>query len=202
MIHKIGKKTVLLGLCINLIATVIFAVILSVSYKFRMFDNVLTTLLGYVVYLSIGITAFGFFMMWLFDRDMKDFMVCIAMGISAILGILICLRYEYITGAERFIASGILSVIGIVKHGNWFINFVVLGLLNLFYVVVAFRARNRSGIISLLLLCGFIYRVFSGMIFMHFLYLYGTIPVGFLILGFIGYIICAGTSLVEIKTEN
>ena len=177
MNYENRKKLALLGFGLNLLVNVLFILSLFVSL------NSMNTILNCGQYLSIGIAAFGYLLMWLSDKEMIDLLSCGATGIAAFLGL--------------------LNSVGIINTGSQFGSIIISAILSAFYIVLALRAKDFNIFISLLLVCAFIYQVFSGLFFVNFLY--GQVGLSFsliFLVWFIGYAICAGICFVEVKMED
>ena len=105
------------------------------------------------------------------------------------------------TGIAAFL--GLLNSVGIINTGSQFGNIIFSAILSAFYIVLALRAKDFNIFISLLLVCAFIYQVFSGLFFVNFLYAQVGLPFMLIFLvWFIGYAICAGICFVEVKMED
>lgn len=183
MSHENGRKLTLLGFGLNLLVNIVFILDLVVSNIFNLSNNIINTLLNYGQYLSIGVSALGFLLMWLTNKEMIDLLSCGATGISAFLGL--------------------LNSFGIINTGSQFGSIIFSAILSAFYIVLALRAKDFNIFISLLLVCAFIYQVFSGLFFVNFLY--AQVGLSFfpvLLIWFIGYAVCAGICFVEAKLEN
>lgn len=177
MNYETGKKFALLGFGLNLLVNVLFILSLFIPL------NAINTILNCGQYVSIGVAAFGFLIMWLADKEMIDLLSCGATGIAAFLGL--------------------LNSVGIINTGSQFGSILVSAILSAFYIVLALRAKDFNIFVSLLLVCAFIYQVFSGLFFVNFLYAQVGLPflLTFLV-WFVGYAICAGICFVEIKMED
>lgn len=183
MSYENGRKLTLLGFGLNLLVNIVFILDLVVSNVFHLSTNFINTLLNCGQYLSIGVSALGFLLMWLMDKEMINLLSCGATGIAAFLGL--------------------LNSFGIINTGSQFGNIIFSTILSAFYIVLALRAKDFNIFISLLLVCAFIYQVFSGIFFVNFLY--GRIGLPFFLvflIWFIGYAVCAGICFVEAKLEN
>lgn len=177
MNYENGKKLTLLGFGLNLLVNVLFILSLFVPL------NAMNTILSCGQYLSIGVAAFGFLLMWLADKEKIDLLSCGATGIAAFLGL--------------------LNSVGIINTGSQFGNIIFSAILSAFYIVLALRAKDFNIFISLFLVCAFIYQVFSGLFFVNFLYAQVGLPFLLIFLvWFIGYAICAGICFVEVKMEG
>lgn len=176
MNYENGKKLVLLGFGMNLFVNVLFILNLFILNSFN-------AILGCCQYLSIGIAALGFLLMWMVNRDVVDFLSCGATGVATLLGL--------------------LQSIGIITVYSQAGNIVVSGLVSAFYVALALRAVKSNMFITLLLICAFIYQVFSGSFFINFLYAKIGIPyLPVFAMWFVGYAVCAGICFLEVKIEN
>lgn len=177
MNYENGKKLILLGFGLNLLVNVLFILSLFIPL------NAINTILSCGQYLSIGIAAFGFLLMWLADKEMIDLLSCGATGIAAF--------------------WGLLNSMGIINAGSQLGSIIVSAILSAFYIVLALRAKDSNVFVSLLLVCAFIYQVFSGLFFVNFLYAQVGLPFFLIFLvWFIGYAICAGICFVEVKMED
>lgn len=183
MSYEDGRKLTNLGFGLNLIVNIVFVLDLVVSNVFHLSTNVINTLLNCGQYLSIGVAALGFLLMWLSDKEMIDLLSCGTTGIAAFLGL--------------------LNSVGIINTGNQFGSIIVSAILSAFYIVLALRAKDFNILISLLLVCAFIYQVFSGVFFVNFLYARIGLPFFLIFLvWFVGYAVCAGICFVEVKMED
>lgn len=177
MNYENGKKLTLLGFGLNLLVNVLFILSLFVSL------NAMNTILSCGQYLSIGVAALGFLLMWLTDKEMIDLLSCGATGITAFLGL--------------------FNSVGIINTGSQFGSIIVSTMLSVFYIVLAHRAKDFNIFISLFLVCAFIYQVFSELFFVSFLYAQvGLLFMLIFLVWFIGYAICAGICFVEVKMED
>ena len=82
MSYENGRKLTLLGFGLNLLVNILFILSLFISF------NAINTILSCGQYLSIGVAALGFLLMWLADKEMIDLLSCGATGIAAFLGLL------------------------------------------------------------------------------------------------------------------
>lgn len=161
----------------NLLVNVLFILSLFVSL------NAINTILSCGQYLSIGVATFGFLIMWLADKEMIDLLSCGATGIAAF--------------------WGLLNSVGVINTSSQFGSIIVSTILSAFYIVLALRAKDFNIFVSLLLVCAFIYQVFSGLFFVNFLYAQVGLPFFLIFLvWFVGYAICAGICFVEVKMED
>lgn len=177
MNYENGKKLTLLGFGLNLLVNVLFILSLFVSL------NAMNTILSCGQYLSIGVAALGFLLMWLTDKEMIDLLSCGATGIAAFLGL--------------------FNSVGIINTGSQFGSIIVSTILSVFYIVLAHRAKDFNIFISLFLVCAFIYQVFSELFFVSFLYAQvGLLFMLIFLVWFIGYAIYAGICFVEVKMED
>lgn len=183
MSYENGRKLTLLGFGLNLLVNIAFVLDLFVSNIFALSTNVINTLLNCGQYLSIGAAAVGFLLMWLSEKEMLDLLSCVTTGVSAFFGLLNCL--------------------GIINTGSQLGSIIISAILSAFYITLALRAKDFNIIIALLLVCAFIYQVFSGVFFVNFLYARLGLPFFLIFLvWFVGYAICAGLCFIEFKMED
>lgn len=173
MNYENGKKLTMLGFGLSLLISVAFLVIDVLNLS----ASVITTLLKCGQNLFIGTVAVGFLLMWTTEKKPLDLVSSVATGISAILGF--------------------LNVLGIINIGA----IVLSALFSAFYIVLAVRAKNFNIALTLLLVCAFIYRLFFGG-FMHLLLDWGISGLLFAIILDLGFIVCDGLCLAEVKTED
>ena len=177
-----GRKLTLLGFGLNLLVNIVFILDLVVSNVFNLSTNVINTLLNCGQYLSIGVSALGFLLMWLTDKEMINLLSCGATGISAFLGL--------------------LNSFGIINTGSQFGNIIFSVILSAFYIVLALRAKDFNIFISMLLMCAFVYQVFS-IVLVNFLFAKFGLPFFLIFLvWYIGYVFCAGICFLEVKMED
>lgn len=182
MNYENGKKLTMLGFGLSLLISVAFLVIdvLSLSASVDVLNlsvSVITMLLNYGQKLFIGTVAVGFLLMWMTEKKPLDLVSSVATGISAILGF--------------------LNVLGIINIGD----IVLSALFSAFYIVLAVRAKNFNIALTLLLVCAFIYRLF----FRGFMYLlldWGISELLLIIILNLGFVVCDGFCLAEVKTED
>lgn len=178
-----GRKLTRLGFGLYLIINIVFILDLVASNVIHLSTNVINTLLNCGQYLSIGVAALGFLVMWLSKKEMIDLLSCGATGVAAFLGL--------------------LNSVGIINTGSQVGSIIFSAILSAFFIVLALRAKNFNILISLLLVCAFIYQVFSGIFFVNFLYARIGLPFFLIFLvWFVGYAVCAGICYVEAKMEN
>lgn len=182
MSYENGKKLTLLGFGLNLLVNVIFVLELFVSNVFYVSTNVMSTLLNCGQYLSIGVAALGFLLMWLMDKEMINLLSCGATGMAAFLGLLDSFR--------------------IINTGSQFGGIIMSAILSAFYIVLALRAKDFNIFISMLLMCAFVYQVFS-IVLVNFLFAKFGLPFFLIFLVWnIGYVFCAGICFLEVKMED
>ena len=178
-----GKKLIVMGFGLNFLINIAFILDLVASNIFAYSTSIINTLLNCGQYLSIGIAALGFLMMWSASKDMLDLLSCGATGLAALLGLMSSFR--------------------MINTGNQIASIIFSAMLSAFYVVLALRARKINIMFSLILICAYIYQVFSGMFFVNFLY--GRLQMPFFIIfliWFVGYAACAGMCFIEVKNEK
>lgn len=183
MDYQSGKNIATIGFGCNLLVNVAFVIDLIFSNAFSVSTGMVNTLLNYGQYLSIGIAAAGFLIMWMFQRKALDLLSCGIIGLSVLLGLMNC--------------------IGLINSGSQMTSIFFSFMLSAFYIVLAIRAKKLNILFSLALLCAFIYQVFSGVFFVN--YLYYQIGLPFLlvfVIWFLGYTVCSGLCFLEIKIEK
>ena len=183
-----GRSLVLLGFALNLLVTVIHfldIVVLHLSSPgsiMYIIMNTINLLLDYGQLFSIGIAAFGFLLLWLSDRELIDLLSCGVTGIAALVGL--------------------LSGFGFIRVHSLFVSIIISAISSSFYIVLALRAKSFNRLISLLLVCAFIYQC-SNFFIINFLYQQIGFPLfPTLLIRFVGFAICAGICLIEVKMED
>lgn len=180
-----GKKLTLLGFGLFVFANALFVLDLLLTEVLRIYifkSNIMNTLLNLTEYVSLGIAALGFLVVWMSERNNFDLLAGGATGLSALVGV--------------------LQFFDIIRIEGGFAQIIVSLLCGAFYVVLALRAKERSTILALLLGCAFIFRLFSAQFFIGFLY--NRAGLAFLpvfLIWYIGYTVCAGLCFVEVKNE-
>lgn len=182
MNYESGKKLTLLGFGLNILINCAFILLLVVE-AFGLYMEGLYILLNCGEKLSLGVAALGFLVMWMCEKKMIDLLTFGAIGVAAGLGLL---NYFGVFYAE--------SQLGII---------IVTAILSAFYVVLALRAKEFNMFIALLLICAFLFSVFSSTIFVTVLYSGIGLPY-FLVwfVWYVGYVVCAGLCFVEAHMEK
>ena len=180
MTYENGKRLAILGFGINLIIEVIYSLLSITSSLLSL--NVYTPfkILSLGTLLSIGVVAFGFFVIWMCTQRTIDLVSFVALGASVFFGLLNWL------GIINLYSGGILSII-----------FSVV--VSFYFIVLAFRAKQFNTLIFVLLICAFLLNVFSGFVFNR---IYNALPYFMaLLINNLLYIGFAALCFIEVKSE-
>ncbi len=184
MNKAVAKKIVLIGFGLNLLIRIVYSLAYVAGH---FYGSEFYTLFVFGQAFSIGIAAVGFLVMWFISGDMLDFLSCGSCG-----------------------AFGLAAILSLAS----FFNLIPLGLIGrtifslvafAYYAVLALRAKNFNMILFLMLICAYIYQIFSGEILPLLLNsspYFRTYSFIFIPVLYIADPICAGLCFVEAKTEQ
>ena len=172
-----GKKLVVWGFGLSLLFHLLRLVGLLLPLSLNL-PRVFNVLLNCGINLPIGLAALGYLMMWLSGSRTIDLVTGVPTGLSAL--------------------AGLLSSIGL-AFGN-----LLSLLVGVYVLVLAVRAKAYNRLLPLLLVCAFLYRTFSGILFNRFVYaVYGSsVSPMILMVWYLGYAVCTALCFIEAKIES